>query len=1346
MSPNRPFGAPARLSLKTRRQNLARRYFLPRLEHLEDRSLPSASFAPDPLHAGKFVVQLAEDIPGTADLLAVRVASGQLQYKLNGAGFTSDLDSTTLGTQALALSDISRIDVTLGGGGDTFTLDFSGGNPIPTLAGIHYNAGTGTDTITAAHDANFTLTDSSLTITPGGVVSLISVEQANLTGGNSPNVLDASAFNLGAVTLDGGNQDDTVRGGAGNDLLTGTQGTDNFFGNGGNDTIFSGNSGSNVSGGAGDDTIIGANGKDIIHGDAGNDTIVGNNGADELFGDAGNDRIEGGLGNDLVDGGADTDTVVATGDVNFTLSDTTLTGLGTDTLVSIERAELTGGVSNNTIDCTAFTGVTVLYGGGGTDTLLGGSGENSMSNNVGGSTTFIAGNNKNTINLADSGFAFLFDAGGDDTISFAATGSGITLDMSQATGFAQNVDGNGFMVALNGTFETFIGSAFSDAVIGNDANNVIIGAFGDDNLAGGAGADLMWGDDPENLTFSNDLMWGEDGDDQMFGGPGSDLMWGDDPDNLTFSSDLMFGDAGPDTFVGGGGNDHMTGGDGDDTYLFIGLILGDDTITEAANLGVDTLNFSGFGAAVTVDLALTTSQVVNAGNLSLAFSSDTGIENVVGSRFADTIYGNSRDNQLLGAQAMPDWFVSPIGWDGVTTQAVYLDFDTYTNFNPDTGLPENNPVTGRREHVYSDEERDEIQARLTADYAAFHFTFMHDVVPSGDYVTLFFNKTPIINGEPQPGGLADEVDFRNLNKVTSAAIDVNGLLGGAGQPEATDANFAALSATIAAHEQGHTLGLRHLDSAGPIGSGLPPSVPASSLRPAYPGPTFAAETGRHIMSSPGSVGTSLFDSLDQFFGEREAIKLALNETILATSPTLEASAPHQSIGTAQPLVLQNLLVPNTLESGLHYGLDFAVAAAMLTGEIHLAGAISEDDYYSFTGKAGELFNIEVISNALTRISDPNGDGDRSDSNAIDSIVRVYNSGGTLVAYYTSVAENDDELESQDSILIDLILPSDGTFYIQVDTFWTLPIPEIPDGVPDTDVGQYELLVSRFAVGNATDLGDYLEGRGGNDVLDGGLGDDTIVAGTGNDTVKGGAGLDTVVAGNVANTWSITATNGGTLNGTTTFAGTENLTGGSNTDIFVFTSGATVGVVNGGGGSNFLSYASFTSGVTVDLAAGTATGTGGFGNIQHAIGGAGNDMLTGNSAANILIGNGGNDTLWGNDGRDILIGGDGADFLDGGNDDDILIGGRTGHDANTTALLTILQEWTRLDLAYGARMDHITGKTTGGLNGAFLLNSATLFDDNKAIDTIWGRGGLDWFITGPKDDVKDKSPGETVTKI
>ncbi len=52
-------------------------------------------------------------------------------------------------------------------------------------------------------------------------------------------------------------------------------------------------------------------------------------------------------------------------------------------------------------------------------------------------------------------------------------------------------------------------------------------------------------------------------------------------------------------------------------------------------------------------------------------------------------------------------------------------------------------------------------------------------------------------------------------------------------------------------------------------------------------------------------------------------------------------------------------------------------------------------------------------------------------------------------------------------------------------------------------------------------------------------------------------------------------------------------------------------------------------------------------IENAVGGSGNDTLTGNEAANLLKGGGGADTLSGLGGSDVLDGGAGADMLLGG---------------------------------------------------------------------------------------------------
>ena len=86
-------------------------------------------------------------------------------------------------------------------------------------------------------------------------------------------------------------------------------------------------------------------------------------------------------------------------------------------------------------------------------------------------------------------------------------------------------------------------------------------------------------------------------------------------------------------------------------------------------------------------------------------------------------------------------------------------------------------------------------------------------------------------------------------------------------------------------------------------------------------------------------------------------------------------------------------------------------------------------------------------------------------------------------------------------------------------------------------------------------------------------------------------------------------------------------------------------VHGGAGSDAISYSDDGAGVSINLAAGTATGVGGtttFTSIENAYGGGGNDTITGNAGANVLIGDGGNDAFTGGGGADMIQGGTGTD--------------------------------------------------------------------------------------------------------
>jgi Ca2+-binding RTX toxin-like protein len=158
------------------------------------------------------------------------------------------------------------------------------------------------------------------------------------------------------------------------------------------------------------------------------------------------------------------------------------------------------------------------------------------------------------------------------------------------------------------------------------------------------------------------------------------------------------------------------------------------------------------------------------------------------------------------------------------------------------------------------------------------------------------------------------------------------------------------------------------------------------------------------------------------------------------------------------------------------------------------------------------------------------------------------------------------------------------------------------------------------------------------------------------------------------------------------------------------------------------------------------------------GGTGNDTITGGNGPGILLGGDGNDTLNAGNGRDIVIGGAGQDTLNAGNGDDILIAGSTSYDGRTAANLQALlcaigREWLRNDLAYPARINHLTGVTPGGLNGTSYLKATapgqTVFDDSGQ-DRLTGSNGSDWFLLnlsgGTVLDRSDRTGSEVATDL
>lgn len=125
--------------------------------------------------------------------------------------------------------------------------------------------------------------------------------------------------------------------------------------------------------------FFGGDGNDTLKSGAGDDFLAGDDGNDQLFAGAGSDTLTGGAGNDLLDGGAGEDTALFT-DAKAGLKIDLAKGVaGTDKCKSIEHLiagphadALTGSKDANAID--GGSGNDTLDGGLGRDTLTGGDG------------------------------------------------------------------------------------------------------------------------------------------------------------------------------------------------------------------------------------------------------------------------------------------------------------------------------------------------------------------------------------------------------------------------------------------------------------------------------------------------------------------------------------------------------------------------------------------------------------------------------------------------------------------------------------------------------------------------------------------------------------------------------------------------------------------------------------------------------------------------------------------------------------------------------------------------------------------------------------------------------------
>lgn len=333
-------------------------------------------------------------------------------------------------------------------------------------------------------------------------VFLLLVSLSAIAAAATPSTPAAPSCSEGPATIG-----DTTYGTPCADVIVALPGVETVRGGGGNDVIvaapitaatdctagcFLGIGSQTLEGGPGNDIIFGQRGNDTLRGGEGNDQLFGGIGDDVLAGGPGDDRLSGGFGADAIDGEAGNDFVHGDGTIDRIYD----TGGGTDTL-------------------SYATGITPGFGGEAVE---------------------------------KAGYVNLLPQTVD---------RGVFLDLASGGENANNgvaPFGGGVDEVEGGAFETVIGTAFSDHIVGATTTQVIYGGGGADVLDAGAGAAVLNG--------------GPDGDNVDAGGIVSPK-----PDQVSIG--------------------FMTPGEGAYAQLYVTGSTGNDTITATYSPGAVTFTLGG---------------------------------------------------------------------------------------------------------------------------------------------------------------------------------------------------------------------------------------------------------------------------------------------------------------------------------------------------------------------------------------------------------------------------------------------------------------------------------------------------------------------------------------------------------------------------------------------------------------------------------------------------------------------------------------------------------------------------------------------------------------------------------
>jgi serralysin len=293
---------------------------------------------------------------------------------------------------------------------------------------------------------------------------------------------------------------------------------------------------------------IGTNRGDALRGTRASDTLIGLGGDDTIVGGRGHDILNGGLGDDLLRGGPGRDRLIG--------------GLGQDWA---DYRDATTAVTVSLANAARNTGEALGDRYSSIERVRGGRFDDNLT-----------GNSRDNVLEGVAGADILNGGRGFDFARYKADPTGVTASLADPSVNTGHATGDTYI-----SVEGLQGSDFADTLIGNDANNVLVGGRGGDTLDGRGGFDFVRYDmyhtgsrgvvvdlaNPGSNSGINALGDTYTEIEGVIGTRFSDRLAGDDAANNLqgqAGNDRLLGGLGNDTMIGGSGNDNLNGGYGND--------------------------------------------------------------------------------------------------------------------------------------------------------------------------------------------------------------------------------------------------------------------------------------------------------------------------------------------------------------------------------------------------------------------------------------------------------------------------------------------------------------------------------------------------------------------------------------------------------------------------------------------------------------------------------------------------------------------------------------------------------------------------------------------------------------